>query len=357
MLTILLFLLVLGILVLVHEAGHALIAKTIGCRVEEFGIGFPPRLAARRLGETVYSVNIIPLGGFVRITGEGGEAIDDPRSFARKSRGRRAAVLLAGVTMNLLLAVVFFSLIAGIGAPVPVSGVPGTLPLVDRRVEVVEDSDNPVLRNAGIRSGDAITHVGGRFLPSAADAAEAIRGFRGVELPLVLTRDGSRQDVRLLFSEPHVPGEPVGLALLDVATYRVPWRRAPLEGIKATGRTVQATATGLAKLVRDAVQERVLPQDVAGPVGIASIVGTVGRQGILPLMELTAVLSVNLALINALPIPALDGGRVLFVLLEAVGIRRFRGGPERLAHAIGFAVLIGLIMLITIGDIRRLFTS
>lgn len=357
MLTLLLFLVVLGVLVLVHEAGHALVAWAIGCRVEEFGIGFPPRLAARRIRETLYSLNAVPLGGFVRITGEDDGDLRDPRSFAQKPRSGRVAVLLAGVVMNVILAVVLFTLIAGIGAPVPVHGVPGTLPLTDRRIEIVEVKENPVLQRAGVRSGDTIRRIGEQTPSSAAEAAKAVLGFEGTELPLLLERAGTREPVTLVFPTPHVPGEVVGLALLDIATYRVPWLAAPREGFRATSRTVEATGKGLVKLVGDAVRTRELPKDVAGPVGIASLVGVVGRQGILPLMELTAVLSVNLALINALPIPALDGGRVLFVLLEAIGIRHFRGRPERLAHAIGFAILMGLITLITIGDVRRLFSS
>lgn len=357
MLTILVFLAVLVVLVLVHEAGHAVVARLTGCRVEEFGIGFPPRLWTYQVGETTYSLNLVPLGGFVRITGEDGAAHNDPRSFSRRPRAARMAILLAGVAMNLVLAVALFALLAGIGSPVPLHGAPDSLPLTDRRVELVEVSDNPVLQRAGLKAGDALNIVGGRKVQSAEDAAAAVRGFTGTALTLVLSREGREVQTTLQFPEPHVPGEPVGLSLLDVGTYKVPWRRAPAEGIRSTARTIQITALGIAKLFRDAVVEQVVPQDIAGPVGIASIVGAVSRQGLLPLMELTAVLSVNLALINVLPIPALDGGRVLFVLLEALGIRVFQGRPERLAHAIGFALLIGLIVLITISDIRRLFTT
>lgn len=357
MVTILIFLAVLVLLVLVHEAGHAIVARLTGCRVEEFGIGFPPRIASLPIGETLYTLNIVPLGGFVRITGEDGGALEDPRSFGRKSRLARIAMLLAGVAMNVILAFALFTLIAGIGSPVPLQAAADMLPVTDERVEIVEVSDNPVLTAADLMPGDALVRVAGKDARTAKDAADAIRGFTGTELPIMTVRDGVEREATLLFPEPHAPGEPVGLALLDVGTYRVPWRQAPIEGAKATGRTIRLTAAGLAGLVRDAAQERTVPKDVAGPVGIAAIVGTVSRQGLLPLMELTAVLSVNLALLNALPIPALDGGRVLFVVLESLGIHHFRGRPERLAHAIGFAVLIALVAIITIGDIHRLFSS
>jgi regulator of sigma E protease len=134
----------------------------------------------------------------------------------------------------------------------------------------------------------------------------------------------------------------------------VSWWQAPSEGVKATLRVIKMTAAGIAGLFHDLLWQKHVPSDVAGPVGIAKIVGEVGSQGILPLLELTAVLSVNLALINILPFPALDGGRALFVLIEAAGIRLFKGRREQMAHTVGFALLILLILLITINDIRRI---
>ncbi len=359
MVTVLLFILVLGVLVLVHEAGHAIVARFVGCRVEEFGIGFPPRLFARRIGETSYAVNLIPIGGYVRITGEDDDAASraDPRSFAKRSRPRRLAVLLAGVLMNLLLAWVLFTVIAGVGTTVVVENIPASFPLGDRRVGIVDVKQTPVLTNAGIRAGDDLLEVNGKTVATAAEAAEAIRGFGGAELLLVVRRDMEPVPLRIVFPDgPHVVGEPIGLGLINLANYRVSWFRAPSEGARATGRVVVATVRALRSLARDLLINRVVPRDIAGPVGIGMIVGTVGREGILPLMELTAILSVNLALLNVLPFPALDGGRVFFVLLEFFGIRGFRGKPERLVHAIGFAVLLGLMLLITVHDIRRLLT-
>ncbi len=356
MLTVFLFLVVLAVLVLVHEAGHALVARLIGCRVEEFAVGFPPRVWGRRVGETVYTVNLIPLGGFVRIAGEDQET-DDPRSFSRRPRVAQAAVLVAGVVMNVLLAVLCFTVIAGVGSDVPVPSHPSGYPLTDRRVEVVQVNDTPVLRDAGIHPRDVLTRVQGQEVTTAEAAAAAIREFRGTTLVLTLRRGDTEHTTRVTLPDPHVPGEPIGLGLLDVGTYRVPWWSAPWEGIRATGRTVIVTLSALGRLVAEGVATREFPKDVAGPVGIASIVGIIGRQGVLPLLELVAVLSVNLAIINILPIPALDGGRVLFLLLDAFGIRGLRGKPERLAHAIGFALLIALVALITIKDIQRLVFS
>lgn len=353
-LTVLLFLLVLGVLVLAHEAGHAIVARLIGCRVEEFGFGFPPRLFSWRVGETLYSFNLVPLGGFVRITGEDGTDADDARSFARKARPARIAVLVAGVVMNLVLAVVLFGIIAGTGTTVPVQGHTKGLPLSQPRVEIVDMKDSPILQTAGIQLGDEIIAIHGEPIASAAEAAQQIRSFDDTLLSLTIRRGDTVQDLTLTFPTPHTPGEPVGLSLIDLATYRVSWWQAPIEGVRSTVRTVAVTGRALGTLARDLVMARTVPEDVAGPIGIATLVGTVSRHGILPLMELTAVLSVNLALMNILPIPALDGGRVLFVLLEMIGLRSFRGRPERFAHAVGFTVLMLLMALITIRDLQRL---
>lgn len=352
MLTILVFLLLLLALILVHEAGHALVARWCGCRVEEFGFGMPPRLLSRKVGETVFSLNALPIGGFVRITGEDDDAVADPRSFARQPRWQRALMLLAGVIGNLLLAWVVFTVVAGAGVDVPVDVADGRA--INQRVEILEVRDTAVLRASDIQPGDVLVAALGQPVRSAAAAAERVRGATGDALELTVRRGDEVRTVTLAFPEPKKAGDPVGLGLLDVGTLRVSWAQAPLEGLRRTGNTMALTAAGLGRMIREAVVERKAPSDVAGPVGIASITGIVAKRGIFPLLELTGVLSVNLALVNALPIPALDGGRLLFLVLDALGLRFLRGRPERIAHAIGFALLLLLLALITLNDISRL---
>lgn len=352
MVALLAFLVILLVLVLMHEAGHALAAWASGCRVEEFGFGFPPRLFGKRVGETLVSVNALPIGGFVRIAGESDEKNDDPRSFVRKSRAVRALILAAGVLANLLLAVVVFSVVLVLGVDLPVEG--EARAVENRRVEVLEVRPTPILTAAGLLAHDVLVAVDGTTVRDAQDAARRIRGFEGSELSLTVRRGKDRHPLLLRFSAPKAKGEIVGIGLLDVGTFRVPWYRAPAEGIRMTGRTIRATGTGLAELVRSAVFERRAPSDIAGPVGIASLTGVVAKRGFGSLLEFTGILSVNLAVINALPIPALDGGRLFFLLLDALGIRRFRGRPERLAHTIGFVLLVMLLALITLNDVRKL---
>lgn len=350
--TIIAFAVVLLVLILIHEAGHALLARLLGVRVEEFGFGFPPRIAARRIGETVYSLNALPIGGFVRLTGEDDAENDDPRAFAKQPRFRRAIIVAGGILANLLLAVVAFTFVAGFGVDVPAAQTDRAVQ--NRRVEVVEVQDNPVLRAADLRAQDVLLAINDAPVESAADAATRVREFAGERLTLTISRAGETQTIVLTFSPSKTAGQRVGLALLDIGTARVPWSQAPIEGVRATGRTLWLTVNGIAQTFRDAIVTRQAPEGLAGPVGIASITGTVARRGVIPLLELMGILSVNLALVNALPIPALDGGRLLFLLLDTLGIRWLRGRPERLAHTIGFIVLLALLALITIGDVQRL---
>ncbi|TSC73018.1 MAG: regulator of sigma E protease [Parcubacteria group bacterium Gr01-1014_38] len=350
--TILAFLFLLLVLIMVHESGHALLARLMGVRVEEFGFGFPPRLTARRVGDTVYSVNALPIGGFVRLTGEDDADADDPRSFAIQPRTRRALIVAGGIIANLVLAVVGFTLVAGFGVDVPLAG--AERPVSNRRVEVVEIQDTPVLRAADIQPRDVLVAVNGISVENAADGAEKVRGFTGSSLTLTVARGTETRIVVLAFAPPKAAGQRVGLALLDVGTARVPWSQAPLEGLRMTGQTVQLTFFGIGRTLREAIVNRQAPKDLAGPVGIATITGAVAKRGFVPLLDLMGILSVNLALVNALPIPALDGGRLLFLLLDALGIRTLRGRPERLAHTIGFIVLLALLAFITFGDIQRL---
>lgn len=354
------FLILLLVLILVHEAGHALAARASGCRVEEFGFGFPPRIFGKRVGGTLFSLNALPIGGFVRITGEDNPDDHDPRSFAVKPRWQRALVLSAGVLANLLLAVAAFSLVAGLGLDVPIRGIEDTPvsestdQVTNRRVEILEVQDTPALRGAGVQPNDVLVAVTGTPVRDAAEAAQRVRDFAGSELLLTVRRGERTLPLTLAFSPSKEAGEKIGIALLDVGTVRVPWTRAPLEGVAMTGRTARLTWLGISRIIREAVVERKAPEDIAGPVDIASITGIVAKRGLTSLLEFTGVLSVNLALINALPIPALDGGRLTFLLLDALGLRFLRGRPERLAHTIGFALLLFLLALITVGDIRRL---
>lgn len=355
MVTLLTFLVLLLVLVVVHEAGHALMARATGCRVEEFGVGFPPRLWAKRLGETVFSVNALPIGGFVRLTGEDDPNDTDPRAFSRRSFGARASILVSGVIANVALAVVLFTLVAGLGLTAPVADAPG--PVRDARVEIVSLEHTPALASGTLQPRDAILAVNDFPVPDADSAAQRIRAATGSKLSLIIRRDGSERTVQLQFDPPKTLGQRVGLVLLDVGTVRVPWREAPREGLRMTVTALRLTLQGFWHLLTTVVTRQEISPEISGPVGIALLTGTVARQGVVRLLEFAGVVSVNLAFINALPIPALDGGRLLFLILERLGIRVFRGRPERLAHSVGFALLLLLLIAVTVSDVRRLLST
>lgn len=350
---VLVFLVVLMVLVLAHEIGHAAAARFFGCRVDEFGIGLPPRVAARRIGETVYSLNVLPIGGFVRLFGEEEAESDDPQAFVRKPRRVRAIILFSGIAANLVLGFLAFSTVAALGVDVPTEAAGQRA--TDRRVEIVQVRDTPTLRAAGIRAGDILVAINNVAVRDARETAEIVRNTEGSRLSLTLRRADAVIPVTLQFEPPKRHGDVVGLGLLDVGTIRVPWSEVPKAGLAMTGRVIRVTWAGIGRMVRDLVSAGKVPEDLAGPVGIAALTGAVAQRGISSLLELVGVLSVNLALVNALPIPALDGGRMLFLVLDVLGLRFLRGRPERLAHTIGLVFLFLALVLITISDVRRLF--
>lgn len=352
MIALLAFVALLLVLIIVHEAGHALVARANGCRVEEFGFGFPPRLASVRMGETLFSLNALPLGGFVRLTGEHEAASSDPRSFAAKSALQRAVILAGGVGANLLLAWILFSIIAAVGFRTPAGGTRARVS--NQGVEIVLVEGPSVATAAGLRAGDVIRTVAGVDVQTAEEAARRIREFEGSTLPFQIRRGSSEETLILQFPTPKVRGQRVGLALLDVGTIRVPWYQSPLEGARMTGRMLWLTGRGFAHLLRTAFLTQRIPEEISGPVGIAALTGTIAKQGITRLLEFAGILSVNLAFINALPIPALDGGRLLFLILDTFGLRGFRGRPERVAHALGFVLLLLLLLAVTASDVKRL---
>ena len=339
--TIVQFLAVLGVVVVVHEFGHFATAKAFGIKVNEFGFGFPPRLLGVRKGETVYTINALPLGGFVRLEGENDPS--DPRSFAAKGVGVRFVVLTAGVIMNVLLGVVLLS--AFFFFTVTDSQGPTGITLDNRTpLEVLSVSPGSPADHAGLRMGDLILEQNGRPLESFNDLVEGINANRGTEIEWVLQREGSRKTVKLV---PRVD-PPQGI--------RVEWMAvSPWEAVKVGVERTWMVPVALKDAVTDWVtSDGELP--FAGPVGIAQGTGEWAREfGLIALIPLAAILSISLAILNILPIPALDGGRLVFVILEWLR-RGKRVSPEKegFVHIIGFAVLIVFIVAISYNDIMRI---
>jgi regulator of sigma E protease len=349
---------VFGLLVIAHEFGHFLTAKRAGIRVDEFAIGFPPRLFSFKRGETLYSINLLPLGGYVRMPGENGETTDeagnfDPRSFASKPAGTRALVLLAGVTMNFILAILLFTAFEAAGQPQYSRVLAGVV------------AGSPAA-HAGLRPGDTILAVDGHKINYFSDITARVQQdinnaaphAQTVNVVLVIQHKGAAAPITVVVPA-LVPNDPqkghLGIRADQnvVNVTRPPLWEAPGLGLQEMGTVVILTYQGLQQVIRG-----ILPvsQAVTGPVGIVNYIGqsasAVPTLGVSPILFLTALLSLNLAIFNLLPIPGLDGGRLLFIVIEVLR-RGKRVSPERegLVHLIGLATLLLLVLLITINDI------
>jgi regulator of sigma E protease len=365
------FILVLVVLVLVHEVGHFVAAKLAGITVEEFGIGFPPRIASMRRGGTRYSLNWIPLGGFVKMLGEDGDVevrrlreqgMSEPEiaramegAFNRKPVAVRLAVLLAGVAMNFLLAVVLFA--AAFSVPLPY----GRGPLTVNEIQAGSPADG------NLRVGDVVVGVDGRTFDRSAELTEYLRERGGEPVRLEVVRDGDEIEVpvtpRELSEEDLARGVgPVGFGYRPEAIGEDPpiasgFLDAVSEGLTATWAIATQIPGGLADAVGGLLGLNPNAGDARGPIGIAQETGEMLESPLFDQLLFVGLLSVNLAVLNVLPFPPLDGGRIVVVVLEALRRRKLPPEREALIYLTGFAVLIALVILISIQDIQRLITG
>lgn len=358
--TILIFIIMLSVLVLAHEAGHFFTARRVGIKVEEFGMGLPPKLWGKKRGETEYTINALPIGGFVRMYGETPDGVsvresgsdpDADRMFMNKSKLARTAVLVAGVTANLILAAIIFSIVFSVGLPVYDAKLTPTV----TKVESGSPADQ-----AGIEAGDTIVALNGvPFNQIKPGFSEEVSDLKGQQVTLtVKDSQGQTEDVALTPRANPPAGQGAMGVTLDSEVYvdhvqQYPIWQAPIEGFKQAGIFAWSILAGLGSIIGQASHGTV-PSDVAGPVGIASILDQARGMGWLYVLWFAGIISVNLAVVNILPFPALDGGRLLFVGIEAVTGRKVNQNIERMVHTAGMAVLLLLIVLITFSDISKL---
>jgi regulator of sigma E protease len=345
---------VVSLLVFVHEFGHFITAKRAGVRVDEFGFGFPPRAFGVKRGGTIYSINWIPLGGFVKIKGESGEDRADADSFGSKPLWRRALVLLAGVLMNVVLG--WFLLTVGyvVGLPQVAEDLSPYARVEQPKIQVVTVLPGSPADRAAMESGDEIVAVGGAAVDTADAVRERTTAAAGEPVALTVRRDGAEISVEVVPETLQVTGRVgIGVALARTGLVSYPWYVAPLEGAHATWVLTGDIVSAFASLVRDLFTERRVTQEFSGPVGIAFITADVAQLGFRHLLQFTALLSLNLAVINVLPLPALDGGRVLFLAIEAVRGRAVGRRIETAAHNLGFALLMLLVLFVTYKDLVK----
>jgi regulator of sigma E protease len=342
---------VLGLLVFVHELGHFLAARWMKVKVEEFGFGYPPRLATLFEHNGVkYTINALPLGGFVRMVGEEGN-FEKEGSLYQKQPWQRAIVLVAGPFMNVILAAAILALVAWMG--VPQAHGPVTIKAVS--------PDSPAAQ-AGLQPGDIIKTIGNELVDSLESVTRVTSRYLGQETEVTVERDGTTLTRMILLRLPEnrpsdqgAMGIVIELSAVESITYeRVAWPVAIVQGLFRTGELFLLMLVSLGDLFARLFTGAGLPEGgVAGPVGIAQISGEAARQGIQALLTFTAFLSVNLALLNMLPLPALDGGRLVFVVLEWIRGKRIPPEREAVVHFIGMVVLIGLMVIISYFDVAR----
>lgn len=354
-LTIVTFIFVLGLLVFVHELGHFLAAKKAGAKVEEFGFGFPPRIFGVKKGETIYSINWIPLGGFVKILGEDGENKKDPRSFSAQTFPWKVIILIAGVTMNMLLAIVLLSFGFMIGLPQPTDVDLGeTARIRDERIAVYPSSENSPAAEAGINQGDQIKQINGTEITEVQQLIDEINANQGQETTFLIARGNEEFEVTATPRENPPEGEgSLGVIPIKTGIVSYPFFESIWKGFEATFGLTAAIIIGFADLLGRLFSGSGAGADLAGPVGIAAMTGQAARLGFAYVLQLTVLLSINLAILNILPFPALDGGRLLLVVVERIRKKPLNQKLEHIIHASGFALLLLLMLVVTFRDVWK----
>ncbi len=334
----------LALLVFVHEAGHFLFAKLSKMRVEEFGFGFPPRLFGKKIGKTLYSVNLIPFGGFVKLFGEEKET-KSKDAFQNQSFGKRLPVLAAGVFMNFIIGWLLFSIVFMTGAP--------------RHLAIADVSSNSPAAIAGVQSGDVITEasIGDTHLTDPIDATAFIDGVKTnpvSHVTLTVLRGTESHTFSMEKRENPPEGEgALGVGLAEVGFDAQPFFQSLVAGLKEAWGALILIIASLFHLVVGIFTTPGILKEVAGPVGIVFLASQASALGFVYFLELLALISVNLVVINLIPFPALDGGRILFLIIEKI-----KGSPvsrklEIAVNGIGFAALLILMVLVTVQDITR----
>lgn len=358
-LTIIFFILLIGILVLVHEFGHFFVAKKLGIRVEEFAFGFPPRLWSIVRGGTRYALNLLPFGGYVKIFGEAGEGEGEKDSFTSRPVWQRSLVVIAGVVMNLILAWAFFSIGSGLGLPTAVTA-ENERRVQNARVGIIGVDEGSPARLADLRFGDIVKTVSVNGEKSDVREIDDLQKFIAVHLGQEVTLDVERGEEFLVkkVTPRQAPPEgegPLGIALAKIGVVKTPWLFAWWEGLKMVALSTAAIAVGFAGLFKDLLTTGKVSADISGPVGIFLFAREFSELGFIYLLQLAALLSVNLAILNALPFPALDGGRLLFFGIEKIKGSKVDQRVERAVHTMGFIILILLMLAVTYRDLARIF--
>lgn len=373
--TIIVFVLVLSLLVFVHEFGHYFSARRLGVKSEEFGFGFPPRIfgiykdkegkwkkvwgnkKVEDNSDTIYSINSIIVGGFVKIKGEDGEDKEMSDSFSSKKIWKRAVILASGVFMNIVLAWVIISAGFMIGFPqsVDLDNLPAGAKVKNSQVKIAQVlNDSPALE-AGLKSSDVIVGIEGQTVRSSDDVVKFIEEDQDNNILLTINRSNEIKEFNIVPKVQDGDKKIIGIAFSDTATISYTWYQSLWEGVKMTGQLLWAIVYAFYDLIRNLIIGQGATVEVAGPIGIADLTGQMVQMGFIYLLQFTALLSLNLAIINILPFPALDGGRLLFLSIEKIKGKPVKQEVEAVFHNIGFILLMALVVWVTFKDIINIF--
>lgn len=366
--SIIIFIVILLVLVVSHEFGHFIVAKKSNIRVDEFSFGFPPKLFGKKIGETTYNFNALPLGGYVKIYGENPDeesmnGIDSKRSFVNKPRYIQAAVLFAGVTMNFLVAWLLLSIGFMSGLPTSTGAIPKGAIIENQALTITSVLPKSPADIGGLKTGDKIislaTSTDSTLLLSSDIGSENVQTFvknhSGQKVTVTLIRAKQLMNV-LVIPEKSTTNDNVmiGISMDTIGTLKLPIHLAVWEGLKLSGDVFIGTVVGFYNLIHGALIGQAHISSVTGPVGIVGVVGDAAKFGFVYLLSFTALISINLAVINLIPFPALDGGRLLFLLIEKIKGSRIKPEIANLINMIGFGLLMLLMVVITYNDIVKL---
>lgn len=346
------------LLIFFHELGHFLLAKKFGVKVEEFGFGYPPRIWGKKIGETLYSINLLPFGGFVRIYGQE-KRIEEPRSFTVKPYWQKALIIAGGVISFWIIAAVLLSIVMVLGSPTIVDD--SAEGVADPKVQVIGIAEGSPAQEAGLKTGDIIRGAeldGFITIDKVEQVKDLVREYKGEEVALKIQRGGGNFEVSLIprVSPPESEGA-MGVALVRTGLESYPWHQSVWRGIMATGNLTWRIIEGWGMLFASLFQGEGVPagMEVTGIVGIFQLFSRVGGLGASYFLNFVAVLTVHLAIINILPIPALDGGWLLFLTIEKIRKKPLNAKVIEKVSGVFFILLILLMIFITIRDIIRIF--
>lgn len=357
MLAALTFIIILVILVVIHELGHFFAAKKNDVYVEEFGVGFPPRAIGKKFGETLYSLNWLPLGGFVKLYGEEyheedklekKQKIPASRAFVNKKPWQKTVIIVAGVVMNFLLGWVIISYLFTSGVPIPAG------------VTIIDVQENSPAQTIGLQKNDRVVSIGKgddvTEITATYELIQATKKFSGETVDLVIERNGqlTSHSIEARANPPQDQGA-FGIVInQEVEQKKYPWYTAPFYGLQRSFDMTRMIATEILKIPYQLITQQKTDVEFSGPVGIARVVGEAREYGIKPLLEIMALLSLNLAVINILPFPALDGGRLVFIIYEWVTGKRPNQNFEKYLNLVGIIILLSLSAWVTVYDILKL---